>query len=227
MVSAFAVQYGKSYNIDVAVKNTDGTYLPYGSVCNVTTPTFPTTSLQDSQCDGYVVPNANTQIYANSYPGATKYVFLITGAGLPAEGYTLIQNLRGFTLNQVPGWLPTNVYTVKVRMVFNDSDPAGPFGKGCTIIAPGLARTSTDQSLVKAFDAVAYPNPFDNAFEVKVTSPSDKTVEVKVYDMTGRLIETRQGKESDISLGENYPSGVYNLVISQGDQTRTLRVIRR
>jgi hypothetical protein len=81
--------------------------------------------------------------------------------------------------------------------------------------------------LAKAFDAVAYPNPFDNAFEVKVTSPSEKTVEVKVYDMTGRLIEARQGKEGDISLGENYPSGVYNVVVSQDGQVKTLRVIKR
>src|SRR5690606_16703672 len=33
-VTDFQVQYGKTYNVEVAVKNTDGTYMPYGAVCS-------------------------------------------------------------------------------------------------------------------------------------------------------------------------------------------------
>jgi hypothetical protein len=79
LVTSFSVQYGKSYNVEVAVKNTDGTYLPYGSVCTVTTPQFPTTSLEDAMCDDYAVPTMDAQIYAISHPGAIAYAFKLTG----------------------------------------------------------------------------------------------------------------------------------------------------
>ncbi|RYZ56491.1 MAG: hypothetical protein EOP49_00190, partial [Sphingobacteriales bacterium] len=36
LVTSFFVQYGKTYNIECALKNTDGTYLPYGAACTVT-----------------------------------------------------------------------------------------------------------------------------------------------------------------------------------------------
>ena len=48
--------------------------------------------------------------------------------------------------------------------------------------------------------------------------------------MFGRTIETRQVNVKDIvnlELGQSYSSGVYNIVISQGESTKTLRVIKR
>jgi hypothetical protein len=33
--------YNATYSVE-ALENTDGTYLPYGPVCNITTPSFPT-----------------------------------------------------------------------------------------------------------------------------------------------------------------------------------------
>jgi hypothetical protein len=46
--------------------------------------------------------------------------------------------------------------------------------------------------------------------------------------MTGRLIETRNAKPAGgISIGDAYPAGVYNVVISQGDEVKTLRMIKR
>jgi hypothetical protein len=99
-------------------------------------------------------------------------------------------------------------------------------GKSCTITAPGLAKMAGVKT--SGFDAIAYPNPFANAFEVKVTTASSSPVQVNVYDMTGRLIETRQAKpDSGMSLGGNYASGVYNVIVNQGDEVTTLRVIKR
>jgi hypothetical protein len=46
--------------------------------------------------------------------------------------------------------------------------------------------------------------------------------------MLGKLVEDRKAQASDIiELGDNYPSGVYNVIVSQGTETKTLRVIKR
>lgn len=229
LVTAFSVQFGKTYNVEVAVRNSDGTYLPYGALCQVTTPLFPTTSLQDSQCDDYIVPSANTQIQAYSHPGAIAYAFLITGPGLAPEGVEVVKNLRVFTLTDFAsaGLIPGATYNVQVRLIFNNTDPDGPYGKTCTIITPGLSRQAGTKEAT--FDAVSYPNPFAQSFNIDILSSVAHDTTVKVYDMTGRLLEstTLKSDTQSVTLGDNYPSGVYSVVVSQNDIAKSLRMIKR
>ncbi|CAM3412166.1 hypothetical protein FLLO111716_08870 [Flavobacterium longum] len=224
-ITNFVVQFGKTYNVAVSVRNTDGSWMSYSGDCQVTTPVFPTTSVQDSQCDGYLVPSNSTPIYAISYPGAIAYVFQLSGGGLPSP-IEVTKSARTFTLNDFAGQiLPGATYNVKVRLVFNLSDPAGPYGKTCSITTPGASRTAATKA---AFDAVAYPNPFTDNFLVALQSASTLDVNIKVYDMTGRLLEDRRVKPgADIETGNQLPSGVYNLVVTQGDEMKTLRVVKR
>jgi hypothetical protein len=224
LITAFTVQFGRSYNVEVAIKNTDGLYLPFGNTCSVNTPVFPTTSLQDAQCDNYAVPATSSTLYAISYPGAIAYVFQVSGGGLvsPLE---VTKSTRTFTLNDFPGLAPATTYNVKVRLVFNVADPAGPFGKTCTIVTPGLSR----QAAGKAFAATVYPNPFADSFSIAVTSSQDQDINVKVYDMTGRFLEgmvVKAGVEL-LQMGSRYPAGVYNVMVTQGENTKSLRVIKR
>lgn len=228
LVTAFAVQYGKTYNVEVALRNTDGSYLPYGDICQVTTPLFPTTSVADATCDDYQVPDNNTQIYAASVPSAIAYVFQLTGPGLPVTGAEVTKSLRAFRLSDFTGLVPGATYNVRVRLIFNVDDPIGPFGKTCTLITPGLARPAN--AIIAGFDAVAYPNPFADSFGIKVTTSGEANILVKVYDMTGRMLESKTVKVEDIKIlgiGDGYPSGVYNVIVAQGEETRTLRVIKR
>ena len=48
--------------------------------------------------------------------------------------------------------------------------------------------------------------------------------------MTGRLIEQREvnfDELSEIKFGDRYPSGIYNVVVSQGEDVKTTRVVKR
>ena len=48
--------------------------------------------------------------------------------------------------------------------------------------------------------------------------------------MLGKLIETSFVKTSDIDtfeIGNNYPSGIYNVIVTQGTEVKTQRVIKR
>jgi hypothetical protein len=85
------------------------------------------------------------------------------------------------------------------------------------------------ESIAK-FDVVAYPNPYTDTFNLSLTTTSIDKVGVMVYDMIGKLIETREVKPSEMSslqVGDRYPSGVYNVVVTQGEQIKTVRVVKK
>jgi hypothetical protein len=78
--------------------------------------------------------------------------------------------------------------------------------------------------------ATAYPNPFANNFMIDVTTSTKEAINIKVYDMVGRLIEQRDTTANDIenlAIGDRYPSGVYNVIVTQGTEMKTLRVVKR
>lgn len=219
-------EFNSTYSIEVAVRNTDGTYLPYGSPCNITTPSFPTTQLQLSQCD-VVITDPNAVIYADSYSGATTYRFRFVNTSL---GYTyqFDKPLRSFALNTVPGLLPGETYSVQVSIEIGGV--FGPFGKVCTLTTPGGARTTEPVVKATEFLATASPNPFADNFKLDVKTSTDELIQVRVYDMLGKQIEVRNVTVSsitDLEIGTNYPAGVYNVIVSQGDNVKTLRVIKR
>jgi hypothetical protein len=48
--------------------------------------------------------------------------------------------------------------------------------------------------------------------------------------MIGKLVDQREVSAADattLEIGDRFPSGVYNVIVTQGDNTKTLRVIKR
>jgi hypothetical protein len=193
----------------------------------VTTPSFPASYLQDSQCDDYVVPSMSTSIYAVSFTGAEAYRFRLQNEGV-SYSQEVDKYLRVFKLTDFTGLLSGSTYTVKVALKINGV--WGSYtGKSCSIIIPGGARAIEIEPMAKEnFAAVAYPNPFATTFAIQVQTASQDLVQVKVYDMIGRLVEQRETNAKEITaFGDRYPSGVYNVVVTQGNVTETLRVVKR
>ena len=80
------------------------------------------------------------------------------------------------------------------------------------------------------FSVKAYPNPYTETFNLSLSTSSEDKVSIVVYDMTGRLIERREVRPSDMveqQIGDRYPSGIYNVVVTQGEEVKTVRVIKR
>lgn len=227
MTNTSLTEFNTTYSVEVAIRNTDGTYLPYGPVCNVTTPAFPTTQLQLSQCD-VVLTNANATILADSYVGATTYRFRFVNTGLGFV-YQFDRLLRSFELNSVPGLLMGETYSVQVSMEINGV--FGPFGKVCTLTMPGNSKINSDVvSLSKDFQVIASPNPFDSIFKLQLKTSLEEKVELKVYDMLGKLMEVKIVDSyaiSEIEFGAEYPSGVYNVIVSQGNEFKVVRIVKR
>ena len=92
-------------------------------------------------------------------------------------------------------------------------------------------KTTDEKSeMVKGLTVKAYPNPFSEVFNISLTTSSDEKVEVSVFDLTGKQLERREVSPlevSELQIGDRYPSGVYNVIVTQGDEVKTLKVVKR
>ena len=91
---------------------------------------------------------------------------------------------------------------------------------------------STDTFLenITPFNVIAYPNPFNSAFQLDFTTTSNDEVDMKVYDMNGKLVEVRKldtTESKSLNTGNNYTSGIYNVILTQGQNAKTVRVIKK
>jgi hypothetical protein len=196
---------------------------------------MPAVTLSTTYCGATGVTPSEI-VRANSISNVTGYRFKI----YDATGVHLLKTLDNtyayFRFNQF-NFNYGMTYQVKVQA--KQGAMYGPEGAACTVsvqVKANTARNSaTDVSrsvdvTASAFNAIAHPNPFTSTFNLTVSSLSDANIEFRVYDMTGKMIENRKSGLSEIQsieLGSYYPSGVYNVIVSQGENTNTVRVIKK
>jgi hypothetical protein len=76
----------------------------------------------------------------------------------------------------------------------------------------------------------SYPNPFSTSFRLSFESASTDDVSLNAYDLTGRIVESHKLNYNDVNnkeFGSNYQSGMYILVLKQGEITKSFRVIKK
>ncbi|WNM18785.1 GEVED domain-containing protein [Flavobacterium capsici] len=226
MVAGLPLTFDTEYKVDVQIRvKLAGfeAWSQFGQVCSIFTPAAPIAGLTDTYCDEYHVTSSSQLIYAISFANATEYKFRLddgNGNILYATSAT-----NSFSLNMVSGWAPNTLYAVAVSMKLFGSYTDFELSKNCSILTPQPARLAATP-----FSAVAYPNPFAENFKINVKSSNDGQIDIKVYDMVGRLVEQRTAMFNEIdtvTIGDSYPSGVYNVIVSQNEDVKTVRVIKR
>lgn len=225
--------YGATYTVEVAIRTTDD-YSAYGSACSVIAPAVPSLA----NC-GATIATPTTMIATASKDHATQYRFIVTNVE-NNEVSVVDRQQNWFKFSQIPDYVPGALYDVKIAVM--TADHYSLPGASCQITAPGAiarnygneiasnAKKAMSDTAEFAFEAKAYPNPFSGNFGIAATTADESGISIKVYDMTGRLVEDRKTAPSDIqaiTLGESYPAGVYNLILTQGENVKTLRVIKR
>ncbi|SCY28651.1 Por secretion system C-terminal sorting domain-containing protein [Flavobacterium caeni] len=131
--------------------------------------------------------------------------------------------------------IPVSLYTAgatyNVRVAVMTAGTWSPFGDACEIMAPGAAAKGIDtDEATSAFKAATYPNPFTSDFSIDIATESNEMVQVKVYDMLGKLVESKEVNAADLNttkVGAQYPSGVYNVIVNQNGIVKTIRVVKR
>jgi sugar lactone lactonase YvrE len=226
------VFYNTAYTISVATKY-NGNWSNYGTECTVTTPSG-LTKIKDSQC-GTTLASLSTNVVANAVAGVSLYSFKVVQGGTTR---TIEKVSPAFSLKSLVGGASSGTtYIISVATKYNGV--WGDYGQACEVTTPGAAlpsvsrqaATATVQEIFSdAVSVVAYPNPFDATFKLDFQSSSDANILVSVYDMNGRLLENKEVKSSEINnleLGNELPSGVYNVIITQGIEVKTIRVIKK
>ena len=213
--------YGDTYSVEVAVKTT-GLFSGYGTPCNVTAPAVPSLT---TQC-GTTIATKTTNITTASLALVTSYDFEVRNMTTLVTA-NVSNNLNWFRLSMLPNYAASTQFRVRVRVL--SSGTYSDYGDACFITSPAVARTveTVDNNI---FEVTASPNPFDNNFGMFLNSTSIQDVSIRVYDMIGKLVEQRDVKSGDVvmqEIGARFPSGVYNVIVTQGAEVKTLRVIKR
>ncbi|MEN9907616.1 MAG: hypothetical protein RLZZ540_757, partial [Bacteroidota bacterium] len=78
------------------------------------------------------------------------------------------------------------------------------------------------------FDVIAYPNPSNNQFTITLEGGSDEKVSVQVFDFLGKLIKIIEKSDGQpIVFGEELPLSVYIAIVTQGDNRKTIKLIKQ
>jgi hypothetical protein len=220
--------YGTTFSIRTAAK-INGFWGNYGTSCSISTPALvansvPTTQLMSSFCDATLAA-LNTKIAAKTVYNADAYRFKI----VKGEVETIyVSNFYNFRLSDA-GIVATNGTTYAISVAARVNGTFGNYGASCNVTTPGSASNSRQIAENTDFSLVAYPNPSNGAFNLQVNGSNNETISVLVFDMTGRQIENKVVKSNEIeniSLGQNYSTGIYNVIVSQGMNTKTVRLVK-
>jgi hypothetical protein len=89
--------------------------------------------------------------------------------------------------------------------------------------------TSIDEAgTITGLDVLVYPNPFRGQFFLKVTAPGSEPVNMKIFDITGRMVEASDNipNAEEVTFGERLQAGIYLIQVQQGDDSKVLRIIK-
>ncbi|MBK0370390.1 SdiA-regulated domain-containing protein [Flavobacterium agrisoli] len=147
----------------------------------------------------------------------------------PSGTFRTFDNTAGLTTITKP---VSQLSTVGINGAFVAANSSNEVG------SPGI-HTTTQTNLGTAnpslnnneFKVMAFPVPFENTFHVKkVTSNENEAITVTAYDMSGKQIDTLKIEHSNsenVAIGQQYKPGIYNVKVTQGNKTQTLRVIKK
>lgn len=248
-VSNTFYDYGVTYTVSVA-PIVAGAGL-FSNPCSVTTPRLVVINFQSTVCGGtFGVKKPKIEVNILGAPAFTNYRWVITRTsdGVSRTIFTINPNfylsgtaadnsanlIAGSTGNLVGGFvLPNTEYCITVQKVFNFTTSSfGVASNVCCYRTWSQVFTKFDDAVHPDidFDATVAPNPFSDNFTVNIQSPSLEDITIKVYDMIGKLVDEQTLETINVSeyqLGKGYSSGVYNIIVSQGENTKTLRVVKR
>jgi hypothetical protein len=81
---------------------------------------------------------------------------------------------------------------------------------------------------VSKLGVTAFPNPTENYFNVKVESPNKETVEIRMYDMLGKVVQQNRGAaEKTYRFGDHIMQGMYIIEVRQGGEIATIKVVKQ
>lgn len=221
------LDFGVPYTIDVLLK-IGSTWMPdtdYGTPCQIISPPTPGFSRVSFPSCGSSTNNLWTTIFAVPIVGAQGYKFVVTNG---IQFKEILTSIPQFSIHDIPGGpMPGTSYNIRVDVLYNNSYVVGR--ETCTLNVLSSA-TRMAQAHSSLSDTQVAPNPFNDVFTLQTKSEIVAPIDIYVYDLMGRAIDSKKlvpnGFQS-VDLGAEYPSGVYQIILKQSDEIKTLRIIKR
>jgi hypothetical protein len=210
-----------AYTVRVAAQIA-GSWQAYGFACTITT-SAASTQIRTNQC-GTTLANKWAILYCSTVTGATAYRFEWSNGGSTLTYNSSQSNMQ---LGNYTGWALNTTYSVRVAAQFGGTWQA--YGSACNVKTPAtMAREMSEIATTLSIKAV--PNPFETAFVLMAQGGNQTPFQVAVYDMLGKQVEQFSVEANELEnrpLGTNYTSGIYNVMISEGDNQQVVRIIKK
>ncbi|HEY0039104.1 MAG TPA: CHRD domain-containing protein [Flavisolibacter sp.] len=104
----------------------------------------------------------------------------------------------------------------------NHGDMLGSCGQSAT-----TRRIRTEQA-AESFSVQVRSNPSASHFELQLSGDTGNTLQVRVMDQLGRVVETRNAVQANqiLRIGMSFNPGIYLVQIVQGEKMQTLRLLK-
>ncbi len=173
------------------------------------------------QSDNCVIASTSFRI-----TGATSR----TGSGINASGiFNLGVSTITWTVKDVNGNISTCTTTVTVVATTDPICSPPPFTGTEKVTTPAITIIPKYPGKeLPGLSISAWPNPTSSYFNLKVNSPVKETVQIRMYDMTGKMVQVKRGAAGDTYiLGEGVVSGMYIVEVSQGDKKERVKLVKQ
>ncbi len=124
-------------------------------------------------------------------------------------------------------------------VVFDTQMGAGDYELPTTALSEGTIKVKVPNNCVArpedetiysngTFETSVYPNPFTSNFNINVSTVSDSPIQVEIYDMVGKLIQSISDVEANeaFAIENNFATGMYIVRISQDGNLQTIKMIK-
>ena len=175
---------------------------------------------------GIGLSSGGDQVNLYNPTGITPEASVLFGSS-PTTTFATFDNTAGInnTITAV-----TSLSTVGVNGSFTAANSATEIGSpGIYLISNTNLGTDTP-SIDNGLQLIAYPNPTESNFQLNLITGNKENVEIKIYDMTGRLLEYHNLNSTEVNnqkLGAGFPIGIYNVHVKQGITSKSLRIIKK
>jgi hypothetical protein len=217
-------------SIKVAFTSACGNSLPKAQKLSNLAPTLlvaPTTLTGTTSICFAVGTSTSNRYIASAVTGALSYVWTIpTGAVIDSGSNGLKIRVRFNTAGSNDSIF---VQAVGTNGCSGTKKVLKLVTTGCvTPVFTRSTESSTPKLEIEPMRVNVYPNPTSNAYQlfVKSSKPS-QIIKVRVFDVQGRVFKTFAFNSSEtVSFGNELKAGVYFVEVRDGDEVKTMRVVK-